>query len=154
MAARDAKPHGHQGPRAPLGPDLITVEELDRLNDSELRQLHALLQTARNGGSVEAEFVSVSNGNGNADASAIAAPVAAPPALTALEPPVTKPAPVGGTDRERQMARAEELIALLSNQDPITTVRDPVLRGRLIRELNGLASRFGRPMWQELRWEQ
>ncbi len=147
---------------APLGGDTLTRTMLDNLSEEELESLWSLIEKARDGNAaIEVESHAI-NGNGHGVAPAIAAPVAEPPAPPAVaSAPVTvasepaKPAPVAASDRERQMARAEELIALLNNHDPVTGIRDPALRDRLIRELNGLAARFGRPMWQEPReWGQ
>jgi len=137
-----------------LGPDLITAQELDRLDDSELRQLFHLLDKARGNGAVEVESRRVETLNFE-----LAKPTPAPPAVeyapAPVQPASTTPpeweeiARRESTERYRPLPEAEATIAKLDSTDPVTRVGDPIVRRELAKQANEVLVRFGRKPWRE-----
>ncbi len=127
--------------------DLLTTEQLDRLSVDQLRQLHELLEIARdprNSIEVTSRHVEALNFE---PAKPKAAPVVEPPAPapTVSEPthlPNLAEEPAG--DRYAALEHAEELARQLRNRDPLTRISDQLERAKLRREANAILIRFGR----------
>jgi hypothetical protein len=133
--------------------DLLTTEQLDRLSVDQLRQLHDLLEIARNGHNVAVEshpvhetlnFPTTPN---SAPTEAKAAPVAE---LPAPAPTVSEPTHLPNlvheepTNRYAALDHAEETVRQLRNRDPVTRIADQTIRAKMRREANQILIRFGR----------
>jgi len=103
---------------------------LDNLDDAQLQQFYELLDIARNGNAVEAEshpvLAPLNAPAPTVESVPVPVAVASEPAKRApvVEPPIS--------DRDEQLARADELLRLLKDADPLTRIGDPIVRSQLI----------------------
>ena len=137
---------------APLGGDVLTTEQLNRLDVNQLRQLFELLEVARtgNGASIDAESRPVMETTLNFPPTP-PKPATPEPELLA-EPPEVEVMRRESTERYRPLREAEQIVAKLNVTDPTLRIGYPIVRAEMAKAANKVLIDFGRRPWRE--WMQ